>query len=290
VLRSRRRLALAIVLAAIVLGFSVASCLVPSWGAKAILTPWHRSPPPEPTVAHENVDFEGDGVRLRGWRFPPEGVRRGHLVYLHGFGDDRRGAVGIAQRFTPLGFEVIAYDSRAHGQSEGACCTYGVAEKRDLARVLDREPAGPVVLLGGSLGGAVALECAADDPRISLVVAIAAFSDLRSVVEDRKPFFATRGQMESALGIAARDGGFRLEDASPVASAPRIRCPVLLVHGADDRDTPAEHSKRIHAALTGTKELILVPGMHHNDPVDEATWKRIEGAALAALSEAAAPR
>jgi uncharacterized protein len=281
---------LSIVLLVLLLLSSGVAGLVPSWGAKAILTPWHRSPPSEPTIPHEDVDFQGDGLRLRGWRFDSRGERRGLLVYLHGFGDDRRGAVGIAQRFTPLGFEVIAYDSRAHGQSEGACCTYGVSERRDLARVLDREPAGPVVLLGGSLGGAVALECAADDPRISLVVAIAAFSDLRSVVEDRRPFFATRGQMESALEIAARDGGFRLEDASPVASAPRIRCPVLLVHGAEDCDTPPEHSKRIHAALTGGKELLLVPGLHHNDPIDEGTWKRIEEAALAALSDAAAPR
>jgi pimeloyl-ACP methyl ester carboxylesterase len=280
-----RKLALAVLLLVLLLGAGVA-CLVPAWGAKAILTPWHRSPPPEPTIPHQDVDFQGDGVRLKGWRFPAQGARRGLVVYLHGFGDDRRGGTGIAQRFTPRGFDVIAYDSRAHGQSEGACCTYGCAEKRDLARVLDREAGGPIVLLGGSLGGAVALECAADDPRISLVVAIAAFSDLRSVVEDRKPFFATRGQMESALEIAARDGGFRLADASPVALAPRIRCPVLLVHGVEDRDTPPEHSKRIYAALTGTKELILVPRMHHNDPVDEATWKRIE----AAVNDAAAPR
>ncbi len=279
------KLALVALLLVLLLGSGVA-CLVPSWGAKAILTPWHRSPPPEPTVAHEDVDFQGDGVRLKGWRFSAQGARRGLVVYLHGFGDDRRGGVGIAQRFTPQGFEVIAYDSRAHGQSEGACCTYGVREKRDLSRLLDGEPAEPVVLIGGSLGGAVALQAAADDPRITLVVAIAAFSDLRSVVEDRTPFFATRGQVESALAIAAHDGGFRVEDASPVAAAPRIRCPVILVHGADDRDTPPEHSKRILAALTGTKELLLLPGMHHNDAVDETTWKRIE----AAVNAAAAPR
>lgn len=273
-------------LGAIAVLLPVGGCLIPSWGAKAILTPWHRSPPAEPTVPHESVEFEGDGVRLSGWRFPAQGPRRGLLVYLHGFGDDRRGAVGIAQRFTPLGFVVIAYDSRGHGQSEGKYCTYGVIEKRDLSRVLDREPDGPVVLIGGSLGGAVALQCAADDPRISLVVAIAAFSDLRSVVEDRTPFFATHGQIESALEIAARDGGFRIEDASPVAAAPRIRCPVILVHGAEDHDTPPQHSKRIDAALTGTKELLLVPGMRHNDPIDEGTWKRIE----TAVNDAAAPR
>lgn len=282
----RVRTGLAIVFGALFLLALGVACLVPSWGAKAILTPWHRSPPPEPSIPHENLSFEGDGVRLRGWRFPAQSARRGLLVYLHGFGDDRRGAVGIAQRFTPQGFEVIAYDSRGHGQSEGKDCTYGVFEKKDLSRVLDRETDGPVVLIGGSLGAAVALQCAADDRRVSLVVAIAAFSDLRTVVEDRTPFFATRGQMESALAIAARDGGFRVEDASPVAVAPRIRCPVILVHGAEDRDTPPAHSKRIFEALVGTKELLLLPGGHHDDPVDEGTWKRIE----AAVNDAAAPR
>ena len=52
---------------------------------------------------------------------------------------------------------MVAYDSRGHGESGGAFCTYGFLEKRDLRRVIDIMPPRPVVLIGASLGGAVAL-------------------------------------------------------------------------------------------------------------------------------------
>ena len=66
------------------------------------------------------VELEGSGVHLEGWRFPAEGpVRRGTVVYLHGAGDSRRSSLGIADHFVPAGFDVLAYDSRGHGDSGG---------------------------------------------------------------------------------------------------------------------------------------------------------------------------
>ena len=44
----------------------------------------------------------------------------------------------MADHFLARGFDVVAYDSRAHGESEGDVCTYGFYEKEDLRRVLDR--------------------------------------------------------------------------------------------------------------------------------------------------------
>lgn len=93
----------------------------------------------------------------------------------------RRGAYG------PRGFDVVAYDSRAHGESDGDVCTYGFYEARDLHRVLDTVAPGPVVLFGTSLGAAVALQETAGDPRVTAVVAAETFSDLRTVASERAP-------------------------------------------------------------------------------------------------------
>ncbi|MFN0007730.1 MAG: alpha/beta hydrolase [Planctomycetota bacterium] len=256
----------------------VASRTVAPWGKEAILHSWRRPAPSPPSIPHEDLTLRGEGIDLRGWRFPASGVRRGLVVYLHGSSDDRRGSVGIARQFTPRGFDVLAYDLRAHGQSGGDACTYGVLERRDLARILDGEPSGPVTLIGFSLGASVALQAAADDPRISLVVAIAPFSDLRTIVHDRSPFFVTRGQAEEALRLAGLEGGFAVDEASPVACAARIRCPVLLVHGAEDTATPPDHSRRIFDALTCPKELLLESSVGHEDPLGAEAWKRIEEA------------
>jgi pimeloyl-ACP methyl ester carboxylesterase len=51
---------------------------------------------------------------------------------------------------------------------------------------------------------------------------------------------------------------------------------VLLVHGAEDTATPPDHSRRIFAALGCPKDLIVLEGVGHDDPLDEGTWERIE--------------
>ncbi len=126
-----------------------------------------------------------------------------------------------------------------------------------------------------SLGGSVALQAAAEDPRIRAVVAIAPFSDLRTVASKRAPFFASRRNIAEAFALAEREGRFRVDEVSAVAAASRVHVPVLLIHGAEDVDTPPAHSQRILAALAGPKRLWLLPGIGHNDPLGGELWQGV---------------
>jgi dipeptidyl aminopeptidase/acylaminoacyl peptidase len=98
--------------------------------------------------------------------------------------------------------------------------------------VVDGIRPGPIVLIGTSLGAAVALQEAADDPRIAVVVAAEIFSDLRTVATERAPFVFTRGSIVRAFKLAEQQGGFSVDSASALAAAPHIKAPVLLLHGA----------------------------------------------------------
>jgi hypothetical protein len=133
----------------------------------------------------------------------------------------------------------VAYDSRAHGESSGAACTYGFYEKQDLRRVVDTIDSGPVVLMGTSLGAAVALQEAAEDARVSAVVAAETFSDLRTVAIERAPFFFTPNVIRRAFQLAEAEGRFTIEAVSPETAARKIEAPVLIIHGSIDRDTAA---------------------------------------------------
>jgi pimeloyl-ACP methyl ester carboxylesterase len=217
-------------------------------------------------------------VRLRGWRCASSGPRRGTIVYLHGIGDNRSGAAGVADRFGPRGFEVVAYDSRAHGESEGDRCTYGVREAEDLRRVVATLPEGPVVLIGGSLGGAVALKTAAREPRITAVVAAEVFTDLKSVATDRgRRMGLPPWTIRRAFPIAQQRAGFPLDEASPVLAARQVTVPVLLLHGADDVDTPPQHTSRVYAELKGDRELVIVPHAGHNQTFEApGVWDRVQ--------------
>jgi len=260
----------------VLVALGVVASQLPAAGAGGLLHPARRRVVGPPPTGCQDARFAGEGVTLEGWRCGASAPRRGTLVYLHGVADNRTGAAGIVERFTRRGFDLVAYDSRAHGESEGAACTYGFFEKQDLHRVLDTVGAGPIVLAGTSLGAAVALQEAARDRRVTAVVAAETFSDLRTVAMERAPFFFTSGIIERAFRIAAEQGRFDVDAVSPAIAAAEIRIPVLLIHGAADVDTPPAHSQRVLAALAGPKRLMLVPGARHNEALGGNAWGEIE--------------
>jgi alpha-beta hydrolase superfamily lysophospholipase len=260
----------------IALALAATACMPASWGAGALLHPFRRSVAiPRPAEA-QDVRFQSDGVELKGWWFRGKGPRRGTLVYLHGSADNRVSGVFIAQRFLARGFDVLAYDSRAHGESGGNACTYGYYEKEDLSRAIDLIGVRPVVALGISLGGAVALQAAAEDARIRAVVAVSTFSDLRTVATERAPSIASSGEIEAAFRLAEDEAHFKVDEVSPLLAAGHIHVPVLLVHGESDHETSATHSQRVFSALAGDKRLLLVPGAGHNDVLRPEVWTEID--------------
>jgi uncharacterized protein len=251
-------------------------CLPASWGSAALLHPSRRPVTTPRPVDARDVSIDADGLTLKGWWFQGPGQRRGTVIYLHGSADNRASGVHVAERFLQRGFDALLYDSRAHGESEGNACTYGYYERKDLSHAIDLVQARPIVVLGVSLGGAVALQAAAEDTRIAAVIAVASFSDLRTVVRERAPFVASKADIEAAFRLAEEQAHFKVEEVSPLKSAGRIRSPVLLVHGSADSETPPAHSQRLFEALRCEKRLLLVPGAGHNDALRPDVWTEID--------------
>lgn len=278
-----------VVPAAIVIAGAAVNTCVPPIAAGGLLHPARTiNQHPRPERCGE-AEFAGADVALKGWRCRADGEPKGTLIYLHGVADNRGSAIGAIERFSSRGYDVIAYDSRAHGDSEGAACTYGYFEKHDLMRVIDSVEHQPVAIVGTSLGAAVALQTAALDPRVSAVVAAETFSDLRTVAEERAPWILTSGLVDRAFRVAEEQARFQVHEVSPMASATQIRVPVLLIHGANDRETSPAHSERVFSALPGPKRLIRVEGAGHNGSLrGDSVWTEID--AFIEQSLHAAPR
>jgi pimeloyl-ACP methyl ester carboxylesterase len=270
------RLLIVVAVVAILAAAAVAWREIASAAANALLHPSRHRTTREPPRGCTNETFAGDGVALAGWRCRPDGPPRGAVVYLHGIADNRASAAGWLERLRERGFEAMAYDSRAHGDSTGDACTYGYFERRDLARVLDIVSTRPIVVVGTSLGAAVALQTAAIDRRIAAVVAAETFSDLRTIATERAPWWMPSSLIRPAFDDAERMAGFEVNAVSPVASAPHITAPTLLLHGAADVDTRPEHSRRVFDALVAPKKLVIVPGAGHNHALSPDTWPEVE--------------
>ena len=107
---------------------------------------------------------DGLTLRLREW---PLAEARGCVVIAHGLGEHSGRYAHVAARLNDCGWSVLGYDQRGHGRSEGARGRLAGADDllRDLALVIDAAraaQAGPLVLLGHSLGGLLAARFVAE--------------------------------------------------------------------------------------------------------------------------------
>ena len=171
-----------VVYAAIATGVFVTLSLVSFWLAVR---------PPRMTIPLAPADFKleveevtiptDDGLRLSAWFIARPGTPA--IVLLHGYPAEKADmlplAAALARRFT-----VLLVDLRYFGRSEGRVTTLGFMERGDLRRVVDVLAArgfDRVGVFGFSLGGAIAITAAAEEPRIGAVAAYSPFADLRAL-------------------------------------------------------------------------------------------------------------
>lgn len=225
-------------------------------------------------------DFEvttGDGLRLRGWIISQaaRGIEpKGTVIFLHGIGDNRNAGLPLAMTLFRQGFSTVLFDSRRHGESEGAFCTYGFNEKHDLVTIINYLESradlrtGKIGLFGTSMGAAIAIQAAAIEPRIAAVVAEASFTDLRTISVDyqkRLTKLPWKFLRNVAISRTMEYAHFKARFVSPLKDIKRISCPLLFVHGTEDTNVKTEYSRMLFDNAREPKELFLVEGANHTN-------------------------
>ncbi len=212
--------------------------------------------------------------RLSAW-FIPADQPKATIIYLHGVGDNKMSGLLLAKVFHDHKFNVLIYDSRAHGESHGNYCTYGYHEKHDVGKAIDeiqkKYTIGKIGVFGTSMGAVIALQAASIDKRISAVVSEASFATLRQVTVDyqkrllRLPWHFLRNiAMKRSEAIAH----FKHREVSPIYAVKHIHIPVLFVHGKSDAFIKYQYSEELFAAANEPKELWLIDDANHNNVHD----------------------
>lgn len=201
-----------------------------------------------------------DTVRLRGWFLPPRPAPVGTAPALIWFNDRTESVAtlaGLIRDLRPPGTAVLVLDYRGYGESGGTPTEAGLYRDAEAAwaflasrPVVDRSRIG---VYGRGLGTAMALHVAAER-RVRVVVLHAPFTNARDLFRRRfwfLPEFVWR---------------LELDNLSP---ARRLRQPLLVIHGANDRVVPLEMGRAV-AQAGRARELFAVAGAGHGNLHDVA--------------------
>lgn len=212
--------------------------------------------------------------QLFAWYIPPPGQAGGApgVVVLHGWGGNAELMLPFAQPLHQAGYAVLLLDARNHGQSDADTFSSMPRFAEDLEHGLKWLTGQPEVdpqrlaLLGHSVGAAAALLVASRRTDVAAVVSIAAFAHpermmRRQMAANHIPY---RVIGWAVLHYIERTIGFRFDAIAPTTTIQHIQCPVLLVHGEDDRSVPLGDAEAIYAnGQKGRVELLTLEGADH---------------------------
>jgi alpha-beta hydrolase superfamily lysophospholipase len=214
------------------------------------------------------IDVEA-GVRLHGWYFPATVPARALVVACHGGGGNITGYFPKIAWMLPEGIDVLTFDYRGFGRSTGTPDRAGVVADGLAATRFGLEMARrqnlPVVLLGNSGGGMVAVAAAAREPGVAAVVLDCTYSShLRAVTSGSRQVLGAplRLALWPVWKVAGR---WLISDAfDPLHEIHRIAPrPVLIMHGKKDHILDWHQAVELHKAAGEPKDLWLVEDCGH---------------------------
>jgi dipeptidyl aminopeptidase/acylaminoacyl peptidase len=202
---------------------------------------------------YEDVSFRtADGLTLRGWYIPSAKTTAKTLVLLHGYPADK-GNILPPLAFLHADFNLLLFDFRYLGASEGSYSTAGAKEIEDLLaaiQFLKSRGIKEVGVWGFSMGGAVALMAIEKAPEIKAVVSESSYASLAEMALQ----LFTIPLINYPLAYLVRFWAnlflkIDLRDVSPAERVRNTTVPILLIHSSADAVIPFSHAQLLQQAL-----------------------------------------
>ncbi len=200
----------------------------------------------------ESVSFETtDKVKLSGWFIPSESTR-GVILFFHGNAGNISHRLESIQIFHRLGLDILIFDYRGYGQSEGTPTEHGTYRDAEAAwrYLIEERRVNPneIIVFGRSLGGAVASWLAQSQTPGALILE-STFTSFPDIAATLYPYLPVRLLLR-----------FKYNTAEYLA---RINCPVLIVHSRGDEIMPFSHGWRLFEMAKEPKKFLEISGTHN---------------------------
>ena len=210
-------------------------------------------------LAYEDVEFlAADGIKLHGWFLTaPRGRQpKGTVVFSHGNTGSLGSYLGLVDWLERAGYQIMMYDYRGFGKSEGSPTREGLVEDAEAAFAYTAKRAdvttGKIISFAHSLGGATSIValCRKPVPGLCAVITDSAFASYR-------------GMAATVAGNLGRN--LVTDELSPKDVVAKLPVPVLMIHGTADSVVPIAQGKQLFAAANEHKTFFEVKGGRHSD-------------------------
>ncbi|MBZ0308786.1 MAG: alpha/beta hydrolase [Anaerolineae bacterium] len=253
-----------------------------------------RRRPPDPAdnpanygLPYEEVSFPSRyKAQIRGWWIPAE-QPIGTVIFCHGQNGSMDGDLPQAVPFYHAGYNILMFNFRAHGNSDGKTVTFGVFEKEDLLGAVDfladEKGIQNSAVVGFSMGTAVAMIGTALTDKISVLILDGAFWRLLDLLDywmqsrHIPPLLSAWAAKLAVTGASFRTNT-RMFQISPRLWAKHLnQIPVLFIHGEKDKLIPLAEVQKLAADLNGPHKIWVAPDCDHREAFKkyEAEYNRL---------------
>ncbi|MGD0189213.1 MAG: alpha/beta fold hydrolase [Rhizomicrobium sp.] len=209
---------------------------------------WHENAMPSDFV--ERTVRENDGTRLRIWESGPPDKGKPTVVFFYGNAGTLSDFAPAGEEMHAQGYGIVLGSYRGYSGNPGEPSEQGLfADARAILAALPHGY-GPVVVWGQSLGTGVAARMAAEG-RASGLILQSPYTAVVDIAAMQYPLFPVR-----------------LLDRDPfdtLSLVPKIKIPVLIIHGTNDWNVPFWMGQKLKDALAAKATLVPIEHGGHDD-------------------------
>lgn len=226
-----------------------------------------------------------DSLRLHGKLFKNPGTK--YALVCHGYTSKAKHMAGFVNKFHSLGYNVLAVDARAHGDSEGTKIGMGWVERFDVIEwikyIISLESDAQIILHGVSMGASTVLMASGEELPKNVKAIIADCGYTSEWDEFRQeadvlhiPWFPV---LNASSAISKVRDGYNFKQASAVEQVKKSHIPTLFIHGSKDELVPYGMLNELYSAANCEKEILTIQGAGHalsSSVAPKLYWNTVE--------------
>lgn len=233
----------------------------------------------------EDVYIMSDSLRLHGKLFKNSGTK--YALVCHGYTSKAKHMAGFVNKFYSLGYNVLAVDARAHGDSEGTKIGMGWVERFDVIEwikyIISLEPDAQIILHGVSMGASTVLMASGEElpKNVKAIIADCGYTSEWDEFKQEAdvlhiPWFPV---LNASSAISKVRDGYDFKQASAVEQVKKSHIPTLFIHGSKDELVPYGMLNELYSAANCEKEILTIQGAGHalsSSVAPELYWNTVE--------------